>query len=365
MDGEHDTINPQSCFGLAFSQQEVSPKSPDNPKKHGFNDPKRQRMNIHNPQDAAPFGVIPGERLLRPPNSGAASQSYYPRKRSNAPKSRQRQNRQRRRPVNKATAKPANSSPISIQTYKPDSQQKLAVPDDSFRHRDGSSDAQMFRDSSHMIGSLLSNSLIDFNFELAWNPLSNNRMELWPRWLDPFTEPLAGKSLPNEPPGNSELGHDDAIFGHTRINPLGGSPSARPFSLPAENFLSEPELLFEELEEMLDLVLTNSSSSKNAGGSTSNFAPGIGDSSKSMSNCIDADGNRQYLPPIHFHLFHPRVWFSPEDFGSCLLDQRILVQLRQLEVAGITEYIGITKELILRSGVERWQSQELFHAKPQ
>jgi hypothetical protein len=46
-------------------------------------------------------------------------------------------------------------------------------------------------------------------------------------------------------------------------------------------------------------------------------------------------------------------------------DQRILVQLRQLEVAGITEYIGITKELILRSGVERWQSQELFHAKPQ
>jgi hypothetical protein len=84
MDREHDTIDPQSCFGLAFSPQEVSPKSPDNSKKHGFNDPKRRRMDIHNPQDAAPFGVIPGERLLRPPNSGAASQSYHPRKRSNA-----------------------------------------------------------------------------------------------------------------------------------------------------------------------------------------------------------------------------------------------------------------------------------------
>jgi hypothetical protein len=85
IDGEHNTIDPQSCFRLAFSQQEVSPKNLDNPKKHAFNDPKRRRIDIHNPQYAAPFGVIPSERLPRPPNSGAASQSYHPRKRSNAP----------------------------------------------------------------------------------------------------------------------------------------------------------------------------------------------------------------------------------------------------------------------------------------
>jgi hypothetical protein len=193
--------------------------------------------------------------------------------------------------VKKATAKPADSSPISIQTYKPDPPQKLAVPDDSFRHQDGSSDAHLFWDSSHIIGSLLPNSPIDFNFELAWNPLSNNHMELWPPWPDPFTEPLAGESLPNEPLGNSELGHDDAIFGHTGIDLLGGLPSARPFSLPTKDFLSELELLFEESEEMLDLVLTTPrlQRMRAAVRVTSRRAWAI--SPESMSNFIDADGN--------------------------------------------------------------------------
>jgi hypothetical protein len=119
-------------------------------------------------------------------------------------------------------------------------------------------------------------------------------MELWPPWPDPFTEPLAGESLPNEPPGNSELGHDDAIFGHTRIDLLGSLPAARPFSSPTKNFLSEPELRFEELEEMLDLVRTTPRVQKMrvAVRVTSRWVLAI--SSESMSNCIDGDENWQY-----------------------------------------------------------------------